>query len=312
MALAFLALLGACTPAAPPAASLTLGALAPGDPPWPGALAGRVFRLVGDRFSPAAGAEVAIDGVPRATVDAAGRYVVAGLAAGAHDVTATLAGHLGSPARVRLPSAMGVVRANLALVASASGLADRTIAGVVADPRGSALPAADVRLVDSASAGGAGGNRQVRADDEGCFVVALPGVGASALTAGVAYLTATGLTPGGVRVETTRVAAVALDDRAHVAVAVVADAFKPIAAPVAVAPDRVRASGLPTRRDELVLRWSGQGGDAEFAAAAIGDGEVQVVPPPGCCDGEGRLALLVFGIADGEAPPAVAWPLRAP
>ena len=307
-----LVLLAACATTPGPSPSLTLGAVGAGEPPPPGTASGTIYRLVGGGFEPAAGAQVALVGAPPASADAAGRYALSGLAPGAHDLEASLAGHLGAPLRVRLSAAMGVARADLVLVPAGGGLPDRTIAGVVADPRGAALPGAEVRLVDSLSASGAGGNQQVRADAVGRFLARLPAVGTSALTAGVAYLTATGVTPGGVRVETSRVAPLALDDRAHVPVALIAEAFRPPMALTAVAPDRVRASGLPARRDELVVRWSGPSGQVEQPPAAITDGEVQVTLPAGCCAGEGRLGLLVFGIADDAAAPTLPWPPGLP
>jgi hypothetical protein len=109
------------------------------------------------RFEPVAGAVVKLDGTNlTATTDAEGRYQLAGVPAGAQNLTVTKAGFSAGTGRLVANSVMGLAGVNVALQRASYGLkaagpsspAARTIqvSGVVSDPRGVALPAAELTV----------------------------------------------------------------------------------------------------------------------------------------------------------------------
>lgn len=272
----------------------------------PGLLAGRVGRFDGKAFQPAAGVEVVLgDGTARATTDAEGLYGFANVPAGVHQVKAATAGHHPYTVAYRQAAHGGIGRVNLALVPTErpAGLAadQVAIAGVLVDPRGAALPAGTVRLADSLTTDG---NRAVTADADGFWAVVLGGVAAGPLTNGQATLTAFGTTPGEVKVESTEPLTLPLDGAATHAVVAATSAY-------ALPRDLrwVEASGrrrvlagtfLPTRRDELVVRWARPVGYSEGLPTAVEGGRVVLEVPPGYDASDAAVELLPLGLV----PPA--------
>ncbi len=272
----------------------------------PGLLAGRVGRFDGKAFVGAGGVEVVLgDGTARATTDAEGHYGFTNVPAGAYQVKVAAAGHHPCTVAFRQAGHCGLGRVNLPLVPTdrpASMAVDQVaIAGVLVDPRGAALPAGTVRLADSLTAEG---NRAVQADADGFYAVVLSGVATGPLTNGQATLTAYGATPGEVKVESTEPLTLPLDASATHAV---------VASTRAYAMPRdlrwVEASGrrrvlagtfLPTRRDELVVRWARPIGYSEGAPVAIEGGRVVLEVPPGHDAADAAVELLPLGLVPPE------------
>lgn len=283
----------------------------------PGTVVGKAGKFDGKAFVAASGVEVVLgDGLARTTTDAAGAYGFANVPAGVHQVKAAAEGHHPAAVAFRVPGHGGIGRINLALVPTArpAGLAADAlaIAGVLVDPRGAALPGGTVRLADSLTTEG---NRAATADADGFWAVVLAGVAPGPLTNGQATLTAFGATPGEVKVESTEPLTIPLDAApTHLVVA----ATKAWAAPRAL--KWVEAAGrrrvlagefLPTRRDELVVRWSRPVGYSEGLPASVEGGKVVLEVPPGYEGSDASVALLPLGLVPPAGdPPAIS--LTAP
>lgn len=278
----------------------------------PGTLAGRVGRYDGQGFVPAPGLAVKLDdGAAEATTDAEGHYGFANVAAGVHRVAVATEGHHPCVVAFRASALGGLGRVNLALVpvARPAGLgADAlAIAGVIVDPRGAAIPGGTVRLADSLTAEG---NRAVQADADGFWVVALGGLALGPLTNGQATLTAHGATPGEVKVESTEALTLPLDGTAATVAVVAATRAYTLPRDLrwveAAGRRRVLAgSFLPTRRDELTVRWARPLGYSEGLPAAVEAGRVVLEVPPGTGD-DASVELLPLGLVPPEGkPPAL-------
>lgn len=301
-----LSLLAAC--GAPPAGPRPL--LAPayaryvasqGKALLPGSLVGLVHRLEGERFVPAAGATVVVDeGALSTRCDADGAYGFEGLAAGPHRLDASLEGHGGFRLQVVLNQAMGLPRANLLVVPKAGGPA---LAGVVVDPRGAAVPQGVVEAADAPT----GARLSSIANGDGLYRVALPE--SSSLPPRLVNLSGHGLSPGGVKLDASRVQELSLTAPASVALGL--DAFAQASEATWVGLQgrqvQVQAQGLPGRADELVLRW--EDGRGAFEAVPIRlspplvEAELPVAPLPG-----GKLELRVLGLVPpGQSPPSLSY-----
>ncbi len=160
-----------CGGAWPPAVSWAIGP--PPGASSAGAVAGRVFAWRDERFAPLPAAAITIDGAATGEVtDERGAFRCVGLAAGPHQVAVMAVGFEAVAVTVEAIAGSGAGR--LALLAFPAGGAsaargDRRIVGVVTNPWGGALPGATVHCVDSASGGGAGGNRRWTANADGLF-----------------------------------------------------------------------------------------------------------------------------------------------
>ena len=277
----------------------------------PGTLAGRVARFDGAAFVALPGVAVQLDGgIARATSDAEGYYGFTDVPPGVHQVRAEAEGQHPCTVAFRASTLGGLARLNLALVpvARPAGLpADAVaIAGVLVDPRGAALPAGTVRIADSLTSQG---NRAVQADADGFWSVVLAGLSLGPLTNGQATLTAFGATPGDVKVESAETLTLALDASATYGVVA---ATRTYALPrdlrwVESAGRRRVLMGefLPTRRDELVVRWARPIGYAEGLAAAVEGDRVVLEVPPGYGD-EASVELLPLGLVPPVGkPPAL-------
>lgn len=279
-----------------------------GAPLLPGQVSGYVARWDGQAFAPAAGVEVRLGSQPaRATTDARGYYGFAHVPPGLLTLEIDTAGD--HPARLacRLPGMTGLARVNLALVPKArpASLAGDAVAlaGVAVDPRGAALPGATVRVVDSLSKEG---NRAVTADADGFWAAVVPGVPAGPLADGIATLTAFGTTPGGVRVESTDALNLQFGPEPTIAVTAATRVFAaPKALRWAEANDKRRilvGENLPSRRDELVLRFARELGYTEGLPASSEPGRIAVDMPPGSAAGV-TVELLPLGLLPPEGKP---------
>jgi len=279
-----------------------------GTPLLPGQVSGYVARFDGRAFVAAPGVEVTLAGAGvRATTDALGFYGFANVPAGVLKLEAAPAGDHAAALACRLSSMHGLARANLALVPQArpAGLAADALAfaGVAVDPRGTALPGATVRIADSLSTVG---NRAVTADPDGFWAAIVPGVAADPLASGTATLTAFGTTPGGVKVESTAALTLEVGRQPTLAVTATTSAF---AAPSALAWEAGAArrrvltgENLPTRRDELVLRFTTANGFTEATPAEASPGRVAIDLPPGTGPGV-TVELLPLGLLPPDGKP---------
>lgn len=279
-----------------------------GTPLLPGQVSGFVARFDGRAFVAAGGVEVRLTGTEaRATTDAQGFYGFSNVPAGVLQLEAAPIGDHPAALACRLTSMHGLARVNLALVPKARpvGLAADALAfaGVAVDPRGTALPGATVRVADSLSADG---NRAVQADADGFWAAVVPGVASGPLTSGQATLTVFGTTPGGVKVESTEALTVLLAGEPTVPVTATTKAF---AAPAGLAWEAGSArrrvltgENLPSRRDELVLRFTTTSGFTEATPASAAPGRVAIDLPPGANAGV-TVELLPLGLLPADGKP---------
>jgi hypothetical protein len=110
----------------------------------------KTYNEVARRFEPVAGATVKVEGTNlTATTDAEGRYTVAGVAAGGHTLRVSKAGQVATRS-IAISPVSGLTNVNMALQGSGYTLQsmgqprELTLTGVVSDPRGVALPNAEV------------------------------------------------------------------------------------------------------------------------------------------------------------------------
>jgi hypothetical protein len=298
-------------PAAVPSPALAHASFEAGEPLPSGTALGRVCRLVEGRFESAEGVVVLLDGAePGTRTDAAGYYGFERVAPGLHRVTAGAAGAWPAGLAFRLTSVAGAGRLNMALVPQTAGpegpAGDIVLAGVAVDPRGCALPGATVRVADSLTSAG---NVTTQADVGGFWAVTLPEARRGPLTSGVASLTTYGRTPGGLAVEAMEVTTVSLGDSHSVSLVAATRAFS---APSELrwqgaGPRRGRllAEGLPHRRDECVVRLTGEAGVVELLPTSV-EAEGAWVEWPSTFTPT-RLELLPLGLVPGTGgAPAVA------
>lgn len=275
-----------------------------GTPLPAGVVVGKVGRLEADGIKPASGVTVRLRG-RTARTDAAGRYGFSGVPAEEVELQVTEPGHYLARAGCRPSSVMGVPRVNLLLVPTAplaGQAADAAVvAGVVTDPRGAALPAGSVHLVDSSSEGGQGGNAYHRADADGFYTAWLTGLARGPQLQGQASLTAFGTTPGGVRVESQGVMTFTLGPLPTYAVPAGTSAFLPPAELRRVDGEAHRytfqAERLPNRRDELWVRLESPQGIWEVPPSGLSGKTVTVDWPAGCCVAPLKVTLSTFGLS---------------
>ncbi|MEB3222557.1 MAG: hypothetical protein VKS61_10810 [Candidatus Sericytochromatia bacterium] len=279
-----------------------------GEPLLAGLVIGRVCRLEGGRFVGVAGASVTLDGgAAVASTVGGGAYGFERVAPGVHRVTVTEPGMSPMNVAFRVGGAAGLGRVNLGLVPQApeggSASEDILLAGVAVDPRGCALPGATVRVADSLTSLG---NAAVQADGDGFWSLTLEKARRGPLTSGVASLTAYGRTPGGIAVEAMEVLTVPLRDVPSVSLVAATRAFS---LPTALAWEsggagggRLRAEGLPRRRDELVVRLHAGAASVEVLPASLGPDGARLEWAASLTPS--RVELLPLGLvpASGEAP----------
>lgn len=196
-----------------------------------GTLSGLVASYDGSKFVPVANAEITLKGTAYvAHTDSDGRYSIAGVPAGAYTVNAVKDGMVSGDHEIYMNSVMGTPRVNLALqapqrsISAVPAAATVTVTGVVTDPRGSALPNANVKVlcnVGGASNGGFNSTRDVTggitSDAAGFYTCSIPNVSVSSTQPGQVQVTSNGTSPGGVKLETTDVYAYNLTTAALVA-----------------------------------------------------------------------------------------------
>lgn len=295
-----------CCPAAPapvpsPGAEAAYRAAEAGEALPAATVVGYVGRLAAEGFQPAPGVRVAVVGSEHgASTDGGGYYQLEGVPEGPLLLEAASPGHHAFRLTCRLMGGVGLPRANLPLVPLApSSPGATTVAGVVTDPRGAALPAGTVHLVEAVSREGAGGNARQTADAHGFFVARLEGVERS----GVGSLTAYGQTPGGVRVESTAVQGLSLTAASRLAIQAETQSFLPARSPRLVRREgdvfTLTARDVPRRLDELKVRLETPDGAWEAAPDRLATDEV-VVTFPGA-PASGALRLLTLGLVAPSA-----------
>ena len=181
-----------------------------------GTVSGVIASFDGKAFVPVVGATVRAEGVSgTAVTDAEGRYTMGGLPSGNVLLTATKEGFNESSLQVTLSPVAGVSRVNIAMAAPKrvlqgnNGTQTAIITGVVTDPRGSALGGATVKVLSNAGTNGFN-LPLVTADANGFYTASLPSIAVSALSPSQVQVTARGTSPGGVKLESTEVKALAL------------------------------------------------------------------------------------------------------
>lgn len=292
-----------CCPAAPapvpsPGVEAAYRAAEAGEALPAGTIVGYVGRLAGEGFQPAPGVRVTVVGSEHgASTDGGGYFRLEGVAEGPLQLEAASPGHHAFRLTGRLMGGVGLPRANLPLVPASTGMT--TVAGVVTDPRGAALPAGTVHLVDAVSREGAGGNARQTADAHGFFVARLEGVKHS----GAGSLTAYGQTPGGVRVESTAVQALSLTAASSLAIQAETQSFLPARSPRLVRREgdvfTLTARDVPGRLDELKVRLETPDGAWDAVPDRLATDEV-VVTLPGA-PASGTLRLLTLGLVAPSA-----------
>lgn len=305
---------GTTRPVGPPAAlanaATAYGAAAAGGMLPAGVLVGKVQAYDGTGFQPIAGLAVTLDGQGLSTTTAAdGSFGFQQVPAGEVHLKASRDGSLPAELVCRLTAVAGLPRANLVLVPSArpEALAKDAVAvaGVVTDPRGAALPGGAVHLVDSVSDNGKGSNVTFQADADGYFARVLPAV--PVLAGGQAQITAYGLTPGGVPVETTTVGSLALGGQPVIPMVLGTTAFASVTdATWGTGPGRGRViSGgkLPLRRDELVFHLDQDGKTADVAPDYVADGRAGLTLPAGFELGRGTVEIRTLGLVPAPSIP---------
>lgn len=208
------ALLTACAspPVPPPAAPLAPPALSAAPTTArlaAGTVSGLVAAWMDGEFRPIAGAKIRVSGEGATSPVVSGpdgRYTFTALAPGSHTLRVEAEGFDATTTRVTLDPVQGVPRANVVLVPAGYALAqvapfDANVSGVVTDPRGAALPGATVHVVNNCANGGAGSNFFVTTDANGFYTATIPAVAVSAASPGVVQASATGLSPGGLRLD---------------------------------------------------------------------------------------------------------------
>lgn len=278
----------------------------------PGRVVGRVVMLERGAFRPAPQVVVRLDeaaaGAPTASD---GGFGFDHVPPGVHRVSVVAPGSLPMAVAFRLGGLAGLGRVNLVLVPEAGSGEDGaiTLAGVATDPRGAALPGATVRIADSLTAAG---NASTVANAEGAWAITLPAARRGPLVSGIASLSCHGRTPGGVAVEATEVTSLALGGEAAQAVVAGTRAF---GVPeglrwemVSGRRGRIVGQGLPTRRDEVVVRVALAAGPLELLPLQAGPDGL-TVELPGAGEAPRRLEVLPLGLVPaGGEPPGLALP----
>ena len=305
---------GAPATTAPPGGATQPASLAAG------AVSGLVATLVAGAFQPVAGATVEVAGTRlRATTGPDGRYAFAGLAPGAHALEVTAPGFDAATAHVTLDPVQGVPRANVVLGRAGYDLAqtasfDAAVSGVVTDPRGAALPGASVHIVDNCANGGAGSNFFVTTDGNGFYTAAIPAVTVSAAAPGVVQASATGLSPGGVRLDNLNFVNGFLTGTAIV-LSPQMDTFEAPGTPVItgssfVAPGglaQVTATRLSTRADEFYVELTSGGRVYTVLPTAVSLGTVTFRAPFTLPASTFTTRIVPFGKPAGASPASPAF-----
>ncbi|MEB3327698.1 MAG: carboxypeptidase regulatory-like domain-containing protein [Candidatus Sericytochromatia bacterium] len=139
-------------PEGPSAGNVSTPAFKAPEVPAVGTVSGLVktYNVSTHRFEPVAGAAVKVEGTSlTATTDAEGRYTLVGVAAGGQKLSVSKAGQVATRA-IAVSPVSGLANVNLALegrqyaLQGASPQRQLTLTGVVSDPRGVALPNAEV------------------------------------------------------------------------------------------------------------------------------------------------------------------------
>ncbi|MEB3222555.1 MAG: carboxypeptidase-like regulatory domain-containing protein [Candidatus Sericytochromatia bacterium] len=173
-----------------------------------GTFTGLVAAFDGKAFAPVGGARLEVLGTGKVVeTDGDGAYTVAGLKAGTYKVAVTKAGFERHEAEVLLSPVAGTPRVNVALNPARSGYGLQqtpitvTVSGVAKDPRGAALPNAVVRFA-AAGSGTGQATTTASANAQGFYSVQLTGMVVSQASPAYIYVTASGVSPGGVNLAT--------------------------------------------------------------------------------------------------------------
>ncbi|HEY9720936.1 MAG TPA: carboxypeptidase-like regulatory domain-containing protein [Oscillatoriaceae cyanobacterium] len=231
-----------------------------------GTMTGMIAAYNGQAFVPVVGATIRLAGTDATTVtDAQGHYSFSGVKPGDYQVSASKDGFQSATSHVVMNPVMGTPRVNLALAptgfhVSAIAPFTATVSGVVTDPRGAALPNANVRVLSNAANSGAGSNSTVVANANGFYTVSLSNVAVSPSSPGVVQASANGTSPGNVHLESSAVAAAALTGTALV-LNVPADTCDAPGSPTwpngtfapANSPATLNSTPLSTRADEFYI-----------------------------------------------------------
>lgn len=280
-----------------------------------GTMQGLVAAYDGHDFVPVAGATIRLVGTNKTTVtDAQGHYGFTGVQPGSYQVSATKDGYLGSTNQVVMNPVMGTPRVNLALAptnyhTAALAAVTATVSGVVTDPRGAALPNANVKVLSNVANNGAGSNTSVTANANGFYTVSLANCAVSASSPGVVQATANGKSPGNVHLESSAVTAAALTGSALV-LNVPADACDEPGAPTwpngtyaaANASATLNASPLSTRTDEFYVELKSGGMTYDVLPNSVDNAGNAVFRIPYTMPASTFTAAIVpFGVAKLES-----------
>ncbi len=322
--LASAALLAACAaPPASPLATFVLPAAASGGDLAAGSVSGLVATCVAGEFQPIAGAVIQVAGSDRRAVSGPdGRYAFSGLTPGSFSLRIAAPGYAPATSRVTLDPVNSVPRANVVLARAGYGLTqvasfDANVSGVVTDPRGAALPSATVHLVDNCANGGVGSNAFVTTDANGFYTATIPAVAVSAASPGVVQVSATGLSPGGVRLDNLNFISGFLAGPAIV-LSPQLDTFEAPGTPIItgssfVAPGglaNVTATGLSSRPDEFYVEVTSGGRVYTVLPSAVSTGTVTFQAPFTLPASTFTARLVPFGKPAGASPASPAFASR--